>query len=100
MRVEPLPLAHAGLGAGSRMTCAVPAMPDRLRGGSQVTGPPRPASARSGQPVTGSELGVRWCSLMKIQQERRGRPRTRVQSGMLSNEYGMLACVAHVCDRN
>jgi len=39
-------------------------------------------------------------SLMKIQQERRGRPRTRVQSGMLSNEYGMLACVAHVCDRN
>ena len=39
-------------------------------------------------------------SLMKIQQERRGRPRTRVQSGMLSNEYGMLACVAHVCDRD
>ena len=62
VRVEPLPLAHAGLGAGSRMTCAVPAMPGRLRGSSQVTGPPRPASARSGQPVTGSEFGVRWCS--------------------------------------
>ena len=39
-------------------------------------------------------------SLMKIEQERRVRPRTRVQPWMLSNEYGMLACVAHVCDRN
>ena len=31
---------------------------------------------------------------------RRGRPRTRVQAGMLSNVYGMLDCVAQVCDRN
>jgi hypothetical protein len=29
-----------------------------------------------------------------------GRPRTRVQAGMLSNVYGMLDCVAQVCDRN
>jgi len=47
-----------------------------------------------------SVFGVRGAqdsiSLMKIEQERRGRPRTRVQPGMLSNEYGMLACVAHV----
>ncbi len=41
-------LHHAGLVAGSRMPCAVPGRPGRLRGGSQVTGPHRPASARRG----------------------------------------------------
>ena len=36
-------------------------------------------------------------SITYLKLSMRGRPHTRVQAGMLSNVYGMLDCVAHVC---
>jgi hypothetical protein len=39
-------------------------------------------------------------SMAYLKLSRRGRPRTRVQAGMLSNVYDILDCVAQVCDRN